>query len=169
MFVDETKSRGLLLTAAAVLPGDLQTARSEMRSLLRSGQRRLHFAKEQDGRRKKILDVIDELGPEVVLYDGSRHAHHQQRRACLEAMMVDLSANGTRMLVLELDDSVVRHDEQVLYEQKRRLACVDLRFEHLRAHAEPLLAIPDAVAWCWQRGSHWKTRVQNLVVEVRIA
>ncbi|MGQ0841554.1 hypothetical protein [Actinokineospora sp.] len=118
VFVDETKTRGLLLAAAAV---------------------------------------------------AAENLHHQQRRECLRAMMADLSLVGTRMLVLELDESVVEVDERVLYEQKRLLGCPNLRFEHLRAHAEPLLAIPDAVAWCWQRGGQWKARVRELVTEIRVA
>jgi hypothetical protein len=30
------------------------------------------------------------------------------------------------------------------------------------------LALPDAIAWCLQRGGHWKDRVRELVGEIRI-
>lgn len=166
VFVGETKSRGLLLTAAAAPPSDLHTARKQLRSLVLPGQRRLHFTKEQDGRRKKILDVVCELAPVVTLYDGSAHPHHVQRGARLRALMTDLAAAGTRVLVLERDDSVAEVDSRVLYEQKRQLGCHDLRFEHQHARSEPLLAIPDAIAWCWQRGGPWKDRVRELVVNM---
>ncbi|MDQ3578737.1 MAG: hypothetical protein M3443_14320 [Actinomycetota bacterium] len=161
VFVDETKSRGLLLTAAVVLSGDLRVARREMRGLVMHGQRRLHFTKEQDSRRKAILDTIESLRPQVLIYDGSRHRHHRQRGECLRALMVDLAANNVERLVLELDESVIALDERVLYEQKRLLGCTDLRFEHLRAHSEPLLAIPErshGVGSVAGTGRHGSTR-----------
>lgn len=97
VFVDETKSNGLLLTAAAVLPGDLVTARRAVRGLVMPGQRRLHFIHESDGRRKKILDVIHELGPVVTLYDGSTYPGRTQREVCLAALVEDLAADGSGM------------------------------------------------------------------------
>ncbi|GGR66143.1 hypothetical protein GCM10010169_07020 [Micromonospora fulviviridis] len=42
-----------------------------------------------------------------------------------------------------------------------------LRCEHLRAYEECLLAIPDALAWCWARGGPWRSAVRGLVTEVR--
>jgi len=91
-----------------------------MRGLVMHGQLRLHFTKEQDSRRKAILDTIESLRPQVLIYDGSRRRHHRQRGECL------------------------------------------------RAHSEPLLAIPDAIVWCWQRGGHWKARVSAMISEVRV-
>lgn len=31
-----------------------------------------------------------------------------------------------------------------------------------------LLAVPDAIAWCWAKGGQWRDRVQLLVTEVRL-
>lgn len=53
------------------------------------------------------------------------------------------------MLVLERDDSVFELDRKVLYRAVRQSEGGDLRYEHLRAREEPLLVIPDAIAWCW--------------------
>jgi hypothetical protein len=36
-------------------------------------QRRIHFTKESDARRKQILDALGELALEVTIYDGSAH------------------------------------------------------------------------------------------------
>ena len=40
-------------------------------------------------------------------------------------------------------------------------------YEHLSPRMEPLLWIPDAVAWCWAKGGVWKDRVLPLVDGVR--
>jgi hypothetical protein len=41
-----------------------------------------------------------------------------------------------------------------------------LRYMHKRANEEPLLAIPDAVAWSWAKGGHWRRRVTGIVADV---
>jgi hypothetical protein len=69
---------------------------------------------------------------------------------------------------LEQDDSLVRSDTQHLIEFTRTAGCKDtLRYEHLRPTSEPLLAIPDAVAWCWAKGGDWQRRIEPVVTDVR--
>ncbi|WP_243727105.1 hypothetical protein [Actinocrispum wychmicini] len=167
MFVDETKARGVLLTAAAVHPADLAAARRAIRGLVMPGQRRIHFIQENDGRRKMILDRIAEFSPLATIYDGSALPRRRQREACLRELVTDLVIQDARMLVLERDDSIVDMDNRVLYARIHEVNCVKLRYEHLRTHEEPLLAIPDAIAWCWQRGDPWRQRVREMVVGVR--
>lgn len=168
VFVDETKSAGLLLTAAAVLPASLPDARRVMRSQVMRGQRRIHFITESDARRKTILDAITELAPECTIYDGSAHHRRRQREMCLGALVKDLAARRAQLLVLERDDSIFDLDRRLLYQQVREHDCVELVYRHLRAHEEPLLAIPDAIAWCWQRGGQWRERVREMVKDVRV-
>ncbi|MEV4320261.1 hypothetical protein [Actinocrispum sp. NPDC049592] len=120
-----------------------------------------------DETRKKILDAVTELEPSVTVYGASALPGRQQREACLRALVADVAAIEARMLVLERDDSIADMDNRVLYQQIREHGCLELRYQHLRAHEEPLLAIPDAVAWCWQRGGAWRQRVRDLVAEVR--
>jgi hypothetical protein len=38
-----------------------------------------------------------------------------------------------------------------------------LLYEHLKPHEEPLLWVPDAVAWCYGNGGDWRRRVAPLV------
>lgn len=169
VFVDETKQRGLLLTAAAVLPGDLRSARKQLRGLVLPRQHRIHFFRESDARRKQILDATCDLAPTCTLYDGSAHPSRRQREACLRALVADLANAAAQMLVLERDDSILELDRRVLYRATRELDCTELRYEHLRAREEPLLTIPDAIAWCWQRGGHWRDRVRELIADIRQA
>jgi hypothetical protein len=30
-----------------------------------------------------------------------------------------------------------------------------------------LLAIPDAIAWCWAKGGDWRRRIESVVTDVR--
>jgi hypothetical protein len=168
VFVDETKEKGYLVTAAALLSGDLASARRTIRGLVMGNQRRIHFHKESDQRRKLILDAVVDLAPEVTIYDGSAHGRRHQRDACLLRLIADAAQAGVSMLVLEQDDSVLDVDKRLLYRRVRELGCEDtLVYRHHRAHEEPLLALPDAIAWCWHRGGHWKKRVEPLVTAIR--
>ncbi|SBT63129.1 hypothetical protein GA0070622_0072 [Micromonospora sediminicola] len=42
-----------------------------------------------------------------------------------------------------------------------------LRYDQLRAHEECLLAIPDALAWCWAKGGRWRNSIRRMVSESR--
>lgn len=169
VFVDETKDDGLQLIAAAVVPGEVAAARKNIRALTMPGQRRIHFTQESNARRKQILDAVDEIAPRVTIYDGSAHPRKRQRDACLHTLMIDLAHERCGRLVLEADDSLIRQDRQLLYTLTRKHGLVDMQYEHQRAREEPLLTIPDAIAWSWQRGDWWRTRVRHLVTAVQRA
>ena len=170
VFVDESKQRDYLLVAAVVMPGELAGARRTLRALVMPGQRRLHMKKESDARRRAIVDGIASTGATATIYNAGRPGRREldAREACLRALVADVAAAGHHMLVLEQDDSLRWGDQQHLIEITREDGCRDtLRYEHRRAEHELLLAVPDAVAWCWAKGGHWHDRVQRLVTEVR--
>jgi hypothetical protein len=73
---------------------------------------------------------------------------------------------GAARLVLELDESVLQSDRRIIGERLAKANCHDLRYEHQRAHEEGLLAIPDAVAWCWAKGGNWRKAAEDIVTEV---
>lgn len=79
--------------------------------------------------------------------------------------MNDAAARAHPVLVLEQDDLLLSWDNQHLIEFTRAAGCRDtLRYQHRRATEERLLAIPDAIAWCWAKGGHWRRRIQPVVI-----
>jgi hypothetical protein len=169
VFVDETKDRGYVVAAAVVMSEAVVAARQTMRGLILPRQRRIHFHKESDARRHKILTAIAGLDVEVIIYDATSYANAKNARdACLVQLIADLAELKAERVVPELDDSNVRSDQRILYRQVvaegRRGT---LTYHHMRAHEEILLTIPDAIAWCWARGGHWRTRIGLSVIEVR--
>ena len=156
-FVDESFQRAYTVAAAVLPAGDVNAARSTIRQLLRPGQKRIHFKKESDARRSQILDTLETLDLNTRLYVATSSTKYP-RDACLDRMIPDLGATGVTRLVLELDDSLVRAERRMLHQLTRKHA-PDMSYEHLRAHEDLLLCVADAIAWCWSRGGHWKTRV----------
>jgi hypothetical protein len=169
VFVDETKERGYLVAAAALASAELATARQTIRALILPRQRRIHFTGESDSRRHKVLAAIADLNVQAVIYDGGGHPNQiRGRAACLTRLITDLAQSKAERLVLELDDAAVKADRALLFDRMRAAGLAGiLRYDHLRAHEECLLAIPDAVAWCWARGGPWREKVQGMVTGVR--
>ncbi|SIQ66778.1 hypothetical protein [Micromonospora avicenniae] len=167
VFVDETKERGLLIAAAVVLTPNLSSARKVMRSLVLPSQRRIHFHKERDDRRRQIVGAINGLGVQAVILDASNHPNMKVARdACLVSLVAYAAKINAARLVIERDDSTLKADRRLLFDEVQRAGLSDtLRYDHLRAHEECLLAIPDALAWCWAKRGRWRAAVQRTVVE----
>jgi len=158
VFVDESKARGLLMAAARCPAGDVAVNRKALRGLLLRGQERLHFRHESPQRRKKIIEVIAGFHLIIDLYQADRDTHADRRR-CLEAIVRDTAGTAER-LVVEREESTYEHDRRWLRNATHRFGCQDtLRWDLFVAKADPLLWVPDAVAWCWMRGGHWRRKV----------
>jgi hypothetical protein len=170
VFIDETKQRGYLLVASAVAADDLDILRKTIQSLILPGQRRLHMKDENDCRKHAIASAIAATDIQVAVY-GAAHRYHNERErraACFRAVVNDAAARAHAILVLEQDDSLLSWDNQHLIEFTRATGCRDtLRYQHRRAPEEHLLAIPDAIAWCWAKGGDWRRRVRPVVIDVR--
>lgn len=170
VFVDETKHRDYLLVASVVVPGELETLRRMLRGWVLPGQRRLHMKNESATRKRSIATAIADSGIQATVYDAGRRydTEWQRRSACLRALVVDVAERGDTMLVLDQDDTLVAADRTLLYRAVREEGCPNLRYEHRRAATEQLLALPDAIAWCWAKGGDWRRRIEPVVADVRV-
>jgi len=165
-FADETKRNDrFLLAVALVASRDLAATRAAMRKLRVPGETRLHFSAERDGRRRQLATAISAIPVVVNIYDaGSIRDLREARSACLRQLVVDLAELGAHRLVIEPEASMGSTDRQVLYQAVRKAGVADqLTYEHLDPEVEPLLWIPDAVAWCWTKDARWRDRVRPIV------
>lgn len=106
----------------------------------------------------------------TTIYDaGQRYRDPlDARSACLQAVISDTTAGEETLIVLEQDDSIIQWDRQRLIELTRAESRRDnLRYEHRRAKTELLLTVPDAIAWCWARGGHWRRRIEPVIATVK--
>jgi hypothetical protein len=138
--------------------------RTLLRSLLLPGERRLHFQAERDKRRREVLARLCDAGVRAKVYE-SRGRPDAARAAALLRLTDDLVKLDARRLVLESRGSTADHrDRQVL---ARVLGPGPvLSYAHLRPHEEPLLWVPDAIAWSYGAGGEWRRRVASVVDEV---
>lgn len=127
------------------------------------------MVKENPQRRREILSTIARMNVEVTLYQAGApyKTERERRRKCLEALVSDIAQAGHEQLCLERDESLVQIDKQNLIEFTRRTGCQDrLSYRHEAPATDPLLAVPDAIAWAWSQGGDWRRRTQDVVVGV---
>lgn len=59
-------------------------------------------------------------------------------------------------------------DNRIVFACALELGCRDaIRYEHLHRREEPLLALPDAVTWCWAQRGQWASRVDPVMDKAR--
>jgi hypothetical protein len=127
---------------------------------------------EQPPRRRAIVSaVVATAGIEVSTYDAARRCptERQARAACLSALMADLADDADEIrVVIEQDDTLIASDRKLLYRAAREAGRGDtIHYEHSTAHAEPLLALPDVLAWCWARSGDWRRRITPILTATR--
>jgi hypothetical protein len=78
----------------------------------------------------------------------------------------DLSVSAVDRLVLDLAEGHFAADKRTLFEATRRLGS-KMRYEHRRSKTEPMLWVPDAVAWCYSHRGDWWNIAKPIVRRVR--
>lgn len=167
VFVDESKAKGYYLAATAVVPGEIAAINKALRQLTRAGQDRIHFKKESDSSRRKLLSQFCTLELSVAVYATRGLPDKEARERCLIALATDAAEAEVDLLMLERDESLVKADKRILRETLIRLDCRTPRYDHAVPTAHPVLWVSDAVAWCYQAGGDWWRRAQPLVSGVR--
>lgn len=164
VFIDESKRSGYMVVAAVVASQNLDGTRRQLRGLLLPGQRELHFKKENDGRRRYLLGQLTGLPVTARIYLRRSSDHVQARRACLEAAVQDL--HQAERIVLDMAEGEMAADRRTLFESRHKTGA-DFTYHHLKPRQEPLLWIPDGIAWAWSHTGPWRASVQPLVTDVR--
>lgn len=168
VFVDESKAGPYLLVAADVLPADVGGARGVVRTLHLPNQSRIHMTAESDSRRRAILRAFEAAGLRATVYRAAGYKRTiDARAACIDALVRPLAVQPTARVTFECDQSQDERDRKQLYRLVRGLGCTErVQYEHRRASAEPLLAVPDAIGWAYARGGDFRMRATRLIADV---
>lgn len=165
-FVDESERSVYLLAAVMVRPAELGVTRARLRTLRRPGQRRIHMGKEGASRRREVLSAVVAIGVPCRIYLGKGHPV-AARPALLGQLVEDMLLEGATLLVLESAPDSGQDDRD---RGAVRLALAGRRswltYEHRRAYEEPLLWLPDIVAWAYGAGGDWRRRVEPILEKV---
>lgn len=168
-FVDESARPGkaYLVCAVVIPPEDLSATRTKMRAVRAPRSSRVHM--EKDGSyRNQILSTVATLDVEVRLFIAPTKGRslREARNNALLRMLPDLYEVGVANLYLESCDQD-KQDAAVLKEARAAVCRPDdLYFGHRKPAEEPLLWIPDVVAWSYGRDAATRRRVEHLITDV---
>lgn len=161
--IDETKAKGYVLVAVACPDDTVRSLRQSVSELVLPRQRSLHMKSESSVRRKAIAGAIAALSLDVSVIDASTGAGREpdRRRRALAALIGEVGSDTH--LVFDRDETMEAIDRRYLSSLpfERRPSYV-----HVSRHEEPLLALPDVIAWCWARGGDWRRLLLPLALKV---
>ncbi|MFC6089309.1 hypothetical protein [Saccharothrix lopnurensis] len=164
-FLDESRRGPTYLVAVVIaLPRDLDRTRGALRAKVKPGQRRLHFNRESDSRRREILALLQSLGVHARIFLCDHSNDRAARQICLAGAGRHLINISATRLVLESCAHQDADDRHTLALVVRKI--FDLKYEHFRPHEDPMLWASDAIAWSYGAGGEWRRRVAGLIERV---
>ncbi len=169
-YADESvRGRDYMLGVTLVPSSEVKATRRALRALVLRGQRRIHFSSESNHRRRALLSDIAALETSSTIYLARHHDQPAARDALLTAMVHDLLKEPTARLVLESRAGQDQRDRSVIWRAIGSSSRTRLAYGHEVGYHEPLLWVPDAVAWAWGRGGRWRQTVSDLglVTEIK--
>ena len=166
-FVDENSSKNYFLCSLSVALNRKPQLRKALRLLRMPGQSRIHFVDERDARRRQIMSAIANLRVQTTIIESRSKNQKDARGKCLRALMRRAHARSAVSITLERDESVMQFDRRILFEANRVFGSEgSVTYANESPRSEPLLWIPDAVAWCYAKGGEWRRRIDPLIVEI---
>jgi hypothetical protein len=168
-YVDESFEAAYLMAVIAVEGSDVAATRSRARQLRAPGAARFHMSSEGNARRNRALALIGEISPTVLVIEVSAETPPHQRRArAMESVVNECLGRDAARVVFELDVSVIGRDRRTVAHALRAYGdAAPLAYDFIPGASEPLLWLPDAVAWAWARGGHWRRRLPEGLVHIR--
>ena len=162
-YADESvRGRDYIICVTSIPSRDVKTARRKLRTLTARGQRRIHFATESDQRRRALLSQIATVGTSSVIYIARHRDQVAARAAIVKVVAADLLTSGVTFFVLESREEQDHRDRAIISGELGTFRPPPFGYTHKTPGGEPLLWVPDAVAWAWGRGNKWRTTVQDL-------
>jgi hypothetical protein len=146
---------------------DADPARQLLEALRMPGQRTIHMARESDSRRRAILSGVAGLdaSARIVTADRRGRSDREARDLCLRGVFETLPAEVTQLTIESCDQD--SDDRQVARRAVHaRRGQQRVQYDHSTRRGEPLLWMPDIVAWSYGRGGDWRRRVGPMIAAV---
>lgn len=166
LFLDESKAKNYVFIGVLVPDGDAPRLRKRVASLKMPGQRSIHFVKESDSRRRKLIQEFLDLGFSAVRFESREKNQKVAREKCIREIVQFAVSSQIRNLVFERDASVLANDEKWLKDEIQKVGGIGaVGFIHLNRSEEPLLWVADSIAWSDYRGGEWIRRFGQTIKE----
>jgi hypothetical protein len=122
---------------------------------------------ETTARQAQIADSLHAVPCKALIINVAmpRLADLAARKQALEQACSHIYLKGAQLITLDSSNSITQ-DCQTIDQATRRKDLNFPHYRHMNSRHEPLLWLPDIIAWCYGRGSTWRDAVEPLVTEV---
>ena len=167
LYIDESeRNKTFFLVGCQISPNHRKHASKTLRSLRLSGQQRIHLNSESDNRRKYIVNEIAKLEfDSVIVRTNFQGTNKIARQTCIRALAEFAFNQGVTHMVIELNTSI-EADTKTLQHARSQWPNVSCIFSHMPPQSEPLLWLPDIVAWTFGRGQEWRRMLESKITKV---
>lgn len=167
-FVDESKRGPYLMCVYVAAPADRREVKVELNRLRPRGAPRLHMHAERDSLRREILSTLCELEVTATVFTSAIKPFRNARARIIEAgIWPRIVRDRIDRLVLEPEVGQDERDRKQLYELTRAAGLSGrFTYAHVAPTVEPMLWVPDAIAWAYGSGGDWRRRADPLIAEV---
>ena len=166
-YVDESARDNFLLCGINVQQSQIHKIRGTLREFKVNGRSHLHMYQENRSTQEAVAAFVSNLPIRGWLIIVSAHTAKEPlaRKLALQSLVEISSLRGSRLLTLD-DISCRRSDSKLLKDVAKNMDYQFPHYRHVNSRHEPLLWLPDIVAWCYGRGGSWRDAVEPLVDEV---
>lgn len=164
-FVDESVRGSKYILAAVIVEHTRhQGLRRELKGLRHFGKSSLHMHKEVVGRKRLIASAVAqmEISCVIAVQELSGQSLMSARINCLNELSGCELVRATSQLTLETSNSV-ELDKNILSNIAYEYSGMFPHYRHLPSAQEPLLWLPDIIAWCVGKGGEFENLVKPLL------
>ena len=156
IFIDESKARDFILCSVTITEQKIALSRSAVRKLVMPGQRFVHFVSESRRRKLQILKRLREIDFDVKFLVVRTGSPAERREVAIKALVEGLHSEGYCQLIFDEDVTYTVSDRLIVRTELESLGVIEkVSYSHVPSRHEPLLWIPDAMAWTFAKGGHW--------------
>lgn len=164
-YMDESvRGTRYLMVAVIVEHTRHQDIRRDLKGLRQFGRSSLHMHKEVIGRKRLIANSVSQMEITCVLavQELGGQSLMSARIKCLNELSEHELVRATSQLTLESSNSI-ELDKKILSNITYEHAGKFPHYRHLPSAQEPLLWLPDIVAWCVGKGGEFENLVKPLL------
>ena len=166
-YIDESARSGYILAGVNVPQSQQNAIRRELRNLRAPDSSHIHMYRESRRRQEMISKIVAELDLNawVISVAPGTAKEPLARDLAMKSISEIQSIRNSGILTL---DYINRHraDNSILRNIAQNAEYQFPHYRHMNSRHEPLLWLPDIVAWCYGRGGPWRDAVEPLVEEV---
>lgn len=166
VYIDESqRGNRYYICVVSVPESEMQTIRAFLRTSCPSGVSRIHMHATSQNLQRHLLRTIKDFNLDITLVATRKvrgDSHLAPRERCLCAAFAIAQSVSVRNIFLENSNSI-HWDKQLISRFINDTRQPMPYISHANPAFEPLLWLPDIVAWGYGRGGDWRTLTAPLL------